>query len=453
MIKSPRTSEEGKSVLCLSPHEKLSTVRHKRSQPSKSSAIGGDDRDVHTKKTKQQKVRHEEGSYKVQQDRDVVALHGTRDGMGADIAVAVSASDDYYARAMDFDDSLNQDIDWVDHNEMDLTLSMDALAQEDPHHHDGTDFGFHPSFLRGSGLEFEDSAEMASTFVDPVYIRLESSTNAKDAEKLLMSFDTMNFTIPSPTSASSRKRVGLFVVEKEAENVQEDTLTRRTSTAVDTKAAAASCSQTAKSTPAKSEEPQTQQVQGSAASSCTSSLSVSSSVDPVLSVLNIETTAPSSSALGKKIGAYSPAARKLRLQKFHEKRKNRTWKKSIKYDCRKKLADDRPRIKGRFVRVGLETSSDTKADVVPSSTASASIEYPFSTSAVDAMASPAMPPAHTIKSHVTPSSLSSLASAAKQASASVAKSASVAAPVTSAAAVATTAAAAALPFARMIASV
>ena len=280
---------------------------------------------------------------------------------------------------------------------------------------------------------------------------MESSTNAKDAEKLLMSFDTMNFTIPSPTSASSRKRASLFVVEKEAETVQGDTLTRCTSTAVDTKAAAiASCSQTATSTPVISEEHQMQQVQGSCASSCTSSLLVGSSMDPVLSVLNIETTVPSSSASGKKIGAYSPAARKLRLQKFHEKRKNRTWKKSIKYDCRKKLADDRPRIKGRFVRVGLETSNDAKADAVPSLlTASASIEYPFSTSVVDAMASPAMPPAHPVKSHVTPSCLSSLASAAKQASASVAKSASVAAPVTSAA----TAAAAALPFARMIASV
>jgi len=67
------------------------------------------------------------------------------------------------------------------------------------------------------------------------------------------------------------------------------------------------------------------------------------------------------------IGAYTPNARKIRLQKFHEKRKKRIWKKSIKYDCRKKLADDRPRIKGRFVRVleHLQVKTDASATVTP----------------------------------------------------------------------------------------
>jgi hypothetical protein len=53
---------------------------------------------------------------------------------------------------------------------------------------------------------------------------------------------------------------------------------------------------------------------------------------------------------GGRIGIYLPEARKERIAKFHRKRQNRIWRKRIKYDCRKKLADSRPRIKGRFVK-------------------------------------------------------------------------------------------------------
>mmetsp|Transcript_2036 Transcript_2036/g.6109 ORF Transcript_2036/g.6109 Transcript_2036/m.6109 type:complete len:347 (-) Transcript_2036:1857-2897(-) len=52
----------------------------------------------------------------------------------------------------------------------------------------------------------------------------------------------------------------------------------------------------------------------------------------------------------KRIGIYTPEARKARIARFHAKRAKRVWRKRIKYDCRKKLADSRPRIKGRFVR-------------------------------------------------------------------------------------------------------
>jgi CCT motif len=51
-----------------------------------------------------------------------------------------------------------------------------------------------------------------------------------------------------------------------------------------------------------------------------------------------------------RIGIYLPEDRIARIARFHAKRSNRIWRKRIKYDCRKKLADSRPRIKGRFVK-------------------------------------------------------------------------------------------------------
>jgi hypothetical protein len=51
-----------------------------------------------------------------------------------------------------------------------------------------------------------------------------------------------------------------------------------------------------------------------------------------------------------RIGIYTLEERKVRVARFQAKRGRRVWRKKIKYDCRKKLADNRPRVKGRFVR-------------------------------------------------------------------------------------------------------
>ncbi len=45
------------------------------------------------------------------------------------------------------------------------------------------------------------------------------------------------------------------------------------------------------------------------------------------------------------IGAYSPEQRRLRIEKFFEKRNRRVWTKKVKYDVRKNFADSRLRVK------------------------------------------------------------------------------------------------------------
>lgn len=60
-----------------------------------------------------------------------------------------------------------------------------------------------------------------------------------------------------------------------------------------------------------------------------------------------------------KIGTITVEERKLKVQKFLEKRKRRNFKKKISYMCRKKVADQRVRVKGRFV-------SKTQADAIQS---------------------------------------------------------------------------------------
>lgn len=51
-----------------------------------------------------------------------------------------------------------------------------------------------------------------------------------------------------------------------------------------------------------------------------------------------------------KVGRYSAEERKERISKYRAKRTQRNFTKTIKYACRKTLADNRPRIRGRFAR-------------------------------------------------------------------------------------------------------
>ena len=58
---------------------------------------------------------------------------------------------------------------------------------------------------------------------------------------------------------------------------------------------------------------------------------------------------PECDSMNVKIGAYTREERQILIEKFRAKKKRRVWRKQIKYDCRKRLADTRPRVKGRFV--------------------------------------------------------------------------------------------------------
>jgi hypothetical protein len=50
-----------------------------------------------------------------------------------------------------------------------------------------------------------------------------------------------------------------------------------------------------------------------------------------------------------RVGLLSLEERRLKITKYKEKRMRRTWAKKISYDCRKRVADNRLRVKGRFV--------------------------------------------------------------------------------------------------------
>lgn len=63
-----------------------------------------------------------------------------------------------------------------------------------------------------------------------------------------------------------------------------------------------------------------------------------------------------------KVGRYNAEERKERIDRYRAKRTQRNFNKTIKYACRKTLADTRPRIRGRFAR-NDETGEIPKASM------------------------------------------------------------------------------------------
>merc|ERR1719253_1026032 len=59
---------------------------------------------------------------------------------------------------------------------------------------------------------------------------------------------------------------------------------------------------------------------------------------------------PAAGAGAHLIGAYTREQRDERIRIYREKRYSRNFNKRIKYNCRKTLADSRPRVRGRFAR-------------------------------------------------------------------------------------------------------
>lgn len=68
----------------------------------------------------------------------------------------------------------------------------------------------------------------------------------------------------------------------------------------------------------------------------------------------------------KRIGTLTYEERRIKLEKYLEKRKRRSFSKKISYNCRKRVADSRIRVKGRFITKaqaqvlkGLENSKNS----------------------------------------------------------------------------------------------
>jgi hypothetical protein len=59
----------------------------------------------------------------------------------------------------------------------------------------------------------------------------------------------------------------------------------------------------------------------------------------------------------RQIGSLSLEERSIKVKRYQEKRLRRVWSKKINYGCRKRVADNRMRIKGRFVAKDKQPTS------------------------------------------------------------------------------------------------
>ena len=64
--------------------------------------------------------------------------------------------------------------------------------------------------------------------------------------------------------------------------------------------------------------------------------------------VGIELTTPEGHTY--RAGRLAPEERLQKILKYRQKRHERNFTKRIKYQCRKTLADSRPRVRGRFAR-------------------------------------------------------------------------------------------------------
>lgn len=71
-------------------------------------------------------------------------------------------------------------------------------------------------------------------------------------------------------------------------------------------------------------------------------------------MLSVETKIP------RVVGRLSPKEREAKLERYRQKRARRHFGKKIRYQCRKKLADTRPRFKGRFCKEEPPLTSNNK---------------------------------------------------------------------------------------------
>jgi len=82
-----------------------------------------------------------------------------------------------------------------------------------------------------------------------------------------------------------------------------------------------------------------------------SSPNIASQREPISAMGNSDSHNPVNKDDGQiRIGTLTLEERRARILRYRQKRHERNFRKRIKYNCRKTLADSRPRIRGRFAR-------------------------------------------------------------------------------------------------------